>query len=88
MMGLAAREVLAQQFVANGWAADTPAAIVCGASTRDEWTWIGTLARIGSAVPPAGIPGVLVVGDVVSIGQTMAGASADAAADEVKYGRS
>jgi hypothetical protein len=39
--------------------------------------------------PPEGIAGVLVVGEVVSIGEALAAANArPAAADEVSYGRS
>ena len=69
--------------------AGTRAAIVCGASTRDEWIWTGRLADLGSPAPPEGVAGVLVVGEVVSIGEALAAANArPAAADEVRYGRS
>ena len=89
MMGLASRDEIASGFIKQGWSPDTPAAIVCGASTREEWTWSGTLAELGSPAPPDGVPGVLVVGEVVSIGEALATANADpAAAHEVRYGRS
>ena len=89
MMGLASRDEIASAFIKQGWSPDTPAAIVCGASTREEWTWSGTLAELGSPAPPDGVPGVLVVGEVVSIGEALATANAGpAAADEVRYGRS
>jgi len=89
MMGLTGRDEIVRQFLANGWTDDTPAAIICGASTSDEWRWIGRLADVGAAAPPAGVAGVIVVGNVVSIGEAVAAAKADPdAADEVRYGRS
>ena len=89
MMGLAGREEIATAFTHHGWSPETKAAIVCGASTRDEWIWTGTLGDLGSAEPPDGVAGVIVIGEVVSIGEALAAASArPAAADEVSYGRS
>jgi len=89
MMGLGERDEIARQFIAHGWSPDTRAAIVCGASTPEEWVWTGTLADLGSPAPPDGIAGVLVVGEVVSIGEALVAARArPAAVDEVKYGRS
>ena len=89
MMGLAGREEIATAFTHQGWSPETKAAIVCGASTRDEWIWTGTLGDLGSAEPPDGVAGVIVIGEVVSIGEALAAASArPAAADEVSYGRS
>src|SRR6185369_1805508 len=82
MMGLAGRCEIAAQLVAHGWAADTRAAIVCGASTPDKWTWIGRLSEMASAVPPAGVPGVLVVGDVIEVGETLADAMRPVAATD------
>jgi uroporphyrin-III C-methyltransferase/precorrin-2 dehydrogenase/sirohydrochlorin ferrochelatase len=87
MMGLAVRDDLAARLIAHGWAPATPAAVVCGASTSEEWIWTGTLADLGSAAPPRGQAGVIVVGHVVSIREAVAAASArPAPADEVKYG--
>jgi siroheme synthase len=89
MMGLAGRDEIASELMRHGWPADTRAAIVCGASTREEWIWTGTLGELGPAAPPDGVAGVLVVGEVVSIGEALAAASSrPAAADEVSYGRS
>ena len=89
MMGLSGRDDIVREFIAHGWLPDTRAAIVCGASTRDEWIWTGRLADLGSPAPPEGVAGVLVVGEVVSIGEALAAANArPAAADEVSYGRS
>jgi uroporphyrin-III C-methyltransferase/precorrin-2 dehydrogenase/sirohydrochlorin ferrochelatase len=88
MMGLAGREAIVAQLLARGWSPDARAALVCGASTPDEWTWTGRLADAASASPPAGVPGVLVVGEVIAVGETLAAAMrAPGAADEVQYGR-
>jgi uroporphyrin-III C-methyltransferase len=89
MMGLGTRGAIARAFIAHGWSSQTKAAIICGASTREEWIWTGTLAELESPEPPDGVAGVLVIGEVVSIGEAMAAAKAGpAVADEVKYGRS
>jgi uroporphyrin-III C-methyltransferase/precorrin-2 dehydrogenase/sirohydrochlorin ferrochelatase len=88
MMGLAGRSAIASQLVERGWSRTLPAAIVCGASTPDAWTWVGTLEQVGGASPPEGSPGVLVVGEVIQVRNALSAAHArgDAAADEVKYG--
>ena len=89
MMGLAAREAIAAEFISRGWSPETRAAIVCGATTREEWVWTGTLAELGVPAPPDGVAGVLVIGEVVSIREALAAANArPAVADEVRYGRS
>jgi uroporphyrin-III C-methyltransferase / precorrin-2 dehydrogenase / sirohydrochlorin ferrochelatase len=67
MMGLAVRAQIATRLQAHGWAAESPAALVCGASTPDAWTWTGRLSDVTAATPPEGVPGVLVVGEVVSV---------------------
>lgn len=88
LMGVGTRSALVARLIADGWDADTPAAIVCGASTADAWTWTGSLAAMPSARPPDGIAGVLVVGEVVRIREALAGIAASGeGADEVKYGR-
>ena len=89
MMGLAGRGEMAERLMAHGWTADTPTALVCGASTRDEWTWTGQLDAVAGATPPGSVPGVMVVGDVVRIREAIAAATAtpDAVTDEVTYGR-
>ena len=67
MMGMAVRDVIAQRLQTHGWTGDSRAALVCGAATPDAWTWTGRLRDVGSATPPDGVPGVLVVGEVVQI---------------------
>ena len=83
LMGLGNRIQLAQKLMARGWNASTPAAIVCGASTPDEWIWIGTAAEVGAAEPPAGIAGVGGIGDVVRVRERLVAAEEQ----KVMYGR-
>jgi len=84
LMGVGSRAQLAQKLVAQGWRAGTPAAIICGASTPDEWVWTGSVSDLAHADVPDGIAGVVVIGDVVRIRESLAGSGA---AQEVKYGR-
>jgi uroporphyrin-III C-methyltransferase/precorrin-2 dehydrogenase/sirohydrochlorin ferrochelatase len=99
LMGVGARLELASRLMTHGWSATTPAAIVCGASTPDAWTWTGTLGEMGAAAAPEGAAGVLVVGEVVQVREALTAASARQTAppdgtggqgilaeDEVKYG--
>ena len=84
LMGVGSRAELARRLIARGWRAETPAAIICGASTPDEWVWTGIVSDLGQVAVPAGIAGVVVIGDVVRIRESLAGS---VAAEEVKYGR-
>jgi uroporphyrin-III C-methyltransferase len=67
MMGVAVRAEIARRLQAHGWRADLPAALVCGAATPAAWVWTGRLADVESATPPDGVPGLLVVGEVVRL---------------------
>jgi uroporphyrin-III C-methyltransferase / precorrin-2 dehydrogenase / sirohydrochlorin ferrochelatase len=103
LMGVGSRDQLAQTLIAQRWNPATPAAIVCGASTSDEWVWTGTIAELGHADVPAGIAGVLVIGEVVRVRESLrasaimgcaAGAGderrpeqSEDRGNEVKYGR-
>ena len=90
MMGLGSRAGLAGELISRGWGPDTPAAIVCGASTPSAWTWTGRLDAIGHVETPDGVPGLLVIGQVVQVRDALSAASAGTGADatdEVKYGR-
>jgi uroporphyrin-III C-methyltransferase / precorrin-2 dehydrogenase / sirohydrochlorin ferrochelatase len=92
MMGVAGRAAIADTLVASGWDAALPAAIVCAASTPDEWIWTGTLAGVGAAPAPGDVPGVLVIGEVVSLRDALGVAESRPAEaglySEAKYGRS
>jgi len=83
LMGLGSRHALAETLIARGWNGATPAAIVCGASTPDEWVWTGTIAELGANEPPAGIAGVVVIGDVVRVRERLGAAEEQ----KVIYGR-
>jgi len=89
MMGLGSRGDISSRLIAHGWQAETPAAIVCSASTARQWTWTGTLDGLAAATPPDGLPGVLVIGDVVRVGDALAEATAgrNGGINEVTYGR-
>ncbi len=89
MMGVGARAELAGKLIAHGWAAGTPAAIVCAASTPESWTWTGSLSDMGTATPPPGLAGVLVIGDVVEVRHALNAAARrpSGAGSEVMYGR-
>jgi len=88
LMGMSERADLVQRLVARGWKAETPAAIVCGASTPEEWTWSGSLAELGMVESPDGVAGVLVIGEVVRMRELLAEASQpEEAGSEVRYGR-
>jgi siroheme synthase len=85
LMGIGSRTELAQKLMANGWRAETPAAIVCGASTPDEWVWTGIVSNLGQPEVPDGVAGVVVIGDVVRIRESLLAGSVPV--EEVKYGR-
>jgi uroporphyrin-III C-methyltransferase / precorrin-2 dehydrogenase / sirohydrochlorin ferrochelatase len=72
MMGLAVRGHIAGRLQTHGWDAETPAALICGASTADAWTWTGRLSEVHAAVPPDGVPGVMVIGEVVRLRDAIA----------------
>jgi hypothetical protein len=56
---------------------------VCGASTPEEWIWTGTVAELGANEPPAGVAGVVVIGDVVRVRERLVGVEEQ----KVMYGR-
>jgi len=72
LMGLRTRAELARRLIARGWAADTPAAIVLGASHEGAARWLGTLATLADAAIDSELAGVIVVGTVVSLAARIA----------------
>jgi uroporphyrin-III C-methyltransferase/precorrin-2 dehydrogenase/sirohydrochlorin ferrochelatase len=88
MMGLGGRDEILASLLAHGWQGQTPAAIVCGASTPEAWTWTGRLRDIAAVELPAGVPGVLVVGDVIRIREQTSGVQEETQeeADRVNHG--
>jgi uroporphyrin-III C-methyltransferase/precorrin-2 dehydrogenase/sirohydrochlorin ferrochelatase len=77
LMALAARTDLAALLLGRGWSGATPAAVVLGASTPQAWRWLGRLDALASAaLPPAlieaNVPGLVVIGEVVSLAERLA----------------
>lgn len=77
LMGLGSRAAVAQVLLSRGWPAATPTAACLAAGTPRAHTWIGTLGTLGDAALEACDPdaaGTIVIGDVVSVGVTLAAA--------------
>jgi uroporphyrin-III C-methyltransferase/precorrin-2 dehydrogenase/sirohydrochlorin ferrochelatase len=74
LMGVRQRASIAARLVARGWAPSTPAALVMGAATDKAWRWTGALGELGAVeIPPSAsdAPGMLVIGQVVSLADRM-----------------
>jgi uroporphyrin-III C-methyltransferase len=71
MMGVGQRAALVQRLTQRGWPRDTPAALILGASTSSQVTWVGTLENLGAAQAPEELPGTLVIGTVVSVAEQL-----------------
>jgi uroporphyrin-III C-methyltransferase/precorrin-2 dehydrogenase/sirohydrochlorin ferrochelatase len=90
LMGVRQRAAIAARLCGAGWSASTPAALVMGAATEQAWRWTGALRDLGAAeIPPAvaDAPGMLVIGDVVSLADRI-GASVSNATDVQSTGSS
>jgi len=74
LMALGARGAIAAFLRGAGWPEDLPAAIVLGACTPRAWSWTGTLGEIDRVEIPVDrgdLPGLLVLGHVVSLADTV-----------------
>jgi siroheme synthase len=74
LMAMGVRAKIAGFLAAASWPSTLPAAIVLGASTPRAWSWTGTLGELGSAEIPADradLPGLVVLGPVVSLADTV-----------------
>lgn len=71
LMGLRNRGEIARRMAARGWSWDTPAAIVLGASHPGATRWLGTLATLGDASVDTELAGVIVIGNVVRLADTI-----------------
>jgi uroporphyrin-III C-methyltransferase/precorrin-2 dehydrogenase/sirohydrochlorin ferrochelatase len=82
LMGLAERGRLAALLQARGWRPDTPAAIALGAGTAAGRCWRGTLADLARGEPTLTheLPGVIVIGQVVAVADSLARPAAPQAA--------
>lgn len=88
LMGLGSRELIRDTLVRAGFSLETPAAIVAGAHGPRAWHWSGTLDVLPDIQLPedrADLPGIVVVGDVVEVGETMRN-YASFRVDEVELG--
>jgi uroporphyrin-III C-methyltransferase len=77
LMGMTNRAAISAFLLDRGWAPRTPAAIVLAAATPQAFTWIGALGSLGSVSLPADrrhAPGILVVGETVSVASALAAA--------------
>ncbi len=72
LMGLRTRGEIAARLIARGWSADTPAAIILGASHDGSQRWLGTLATLPDAPIDSELAGILVVGAVVELADKIA----------------
>jgi uroporphyrin-III C-methyltransferase len=74
LMALGARREIAEFLCNAGWPGDLPAAVVVGAHTPGVWSWTGTLGTLHRAQIPedrAHLPGLIVIGPVVSLADTV-----------------
>ncbi len=74
LMALGARGEIAAYLAEAGWPRDLPAAVVVGACTPVAWSWtgtLGTLARVNVPEDRAHLPGLVVIGHVVSLADTV-----------------
>jgi uroporphyrin-III C-methyltransferase/precorrin-2 dehydrogenase/sirohydrochlorin ferrochelatase len=81
LMSIAQQRDIASALVARGWRTSTPVALVFSASREDADTWSGTLESLasGDGTLQGERPGLIVVGDVVTVAAHLnvrAGASA------------
>lgn len=72
LMGLRNRAEIARRMAQRGWPTDTPAAIVLGASHAGATRWLGTLGTLAEAAVNTEHAGVIVIGNVVRLADTIA----------------
>lgn len=69
-MGLGALDIICRELVAHGLPADTPAAVIHGATTPEQRGVSSPLGELPTAVREAGLrpPALIMIGNVVSVG--------------------
>jgi uroporphyrin-III C-methyltransferase/precorrin-2 dehydrogenase/sirohydrochlorin ferrochelatase len=69
LMGMAERAAIGRFLVDAGWPTSMPAALVACASQPDQRVWVGAIGDLGAdgLVVERDDPGVIVIGDVVSL---------------------
>ncbi len=81
MMALGARKEIAERLLARAWPDATACAVVLGAHTERMWQWTGALSALPALAVPedrADLPGLIVIGDVVEVGEQLTRAIATA----------
>ena len=76
LMGFRQRARIAAYLLERGWRPDTPVALLLAASTQNAERWVGTLSELAEPTPELdenGLPGTLVVGDVVTVAEQIRG---------------
>jgi siroheme synthase len=71
-MGLSGLERLAERLVEHGMAPATPAAVVSNGTTVREQVVVSTVGAIGRAAQHLPTPALVVIGEVVSLRETLA----------------
>jgi uroporphyrin-III C-methyltransferase/precorrin-2 dehydrogenase/sirohydrochlorin ferrochelatase len=86
MMGLGQRDAIARAMLAAGWGADTPVAIVLGASTPEAHAWHGSLDALGQAPLPADdrAPGTIVIGAVTRLAAHLSAPAGQSESEDVR----
>jgi len=70
LMALGSRRTIASFLRSVGWPNDLPTAVIVGACTPRAWSWTGTLDELAEVIVPsdrADLPGLVVLGHVVSL---------------------
>ena len=80
LMGVKTRGAIAARLIDRGWSAQTPVALIFGASHPGSFAWIGDLASVGEASFHTELPGVLVIGEVVALADQIGFARNDSVA--------
>lgn len=74
LMGLGQRENIARLLIERGWGEEAAAAIVLNGSHQDAASWNGTLVQLATATVPeasADAAGILVIGEVAGLAETI-----------------
>jgi uroporphyrin-III C-methyltransferase/precorrin-2 dehydrogenase/sirohydrochlorin ferrochelatase len=81
LMGYAARADIAARLLVRGFPAETPAALLVGATTPEAFSWIGRLDELAGAlsdderIGAHGAPVMIVIGAVVRLAGVLGGAA-------------
>lgn len=71
LMGLANLPVIVKKLIDHGRSLQTPVAVICSGTTRDQEVVVGTLSDIVQRSARVQAPAAIVVGDVVSLAEKL-----------------